>query len=535
MGSMAGNEHWLAARGACGDVIRSKDWSRHPLGPIERWPPALRTSVNTILACSFPLIILWGTELFQIYNDAYAEIMGPRHPNGMGQKTSDCWPEAWNFNRLVYERVFKGETVDYKNQLIPLLRDGVLQDYYFDLCYSPLQTDDQEIGGVLVTVFDVTERYNATNELRRSNRRLNALVAATCNSTFTMSPDWKEMRQLDGGGFLQNSEKSTTWLEDYIHPEDQLTVMQAVNAALASEKMYELEHRVRFADGTLGWTQSRAVPIRDEDGQIIEWFGAASDVTAKKLSERALLENEKLAVVGRLASSIAHEINNPLESVINLVYLAESTASDEQTKRYLQLTSAELERVSHITSATLRFHRQSSTPSTVNLNELIDSVLTLHQGRMTSHGISVERRYGTALQITCWPNEIRQVLANLVSNAIDAMRSCPERRLIVRSRTAGGAALISISDTGSGIAPTTLRRIFEPFFTTKDATGTGLGLWVSKNIIERHKGKIRVKSCRQSPRAGTIFSVLLPEHPTLPGDLAEPETQGSVLSVVKSG
>lgn len=459
--------------------------------------------------------------------------MGPRHPQGMGQKTSECWPEAWDFNRLVYERVFRGETVDYKNQLLPLLRDRILQDYYFDLCYSPLRKDGQQITGVLVTVFDVTERYNATNELRHSNRRLNALVAATCNSTFTMSPDWKEMWHLEGGGFLQSSDKSTTWLEDYIHPEDRLAVMQAVNEALSSGKTYELEHRARFADGTLGWTQSRAVPIRDEEGRIIEWFGAASDVTAKKLSEKALFENEKLAVVGRLASSIAHEINNPLEAVINLVYLAQSTASDDERKNYLQLASAELQRVSLITSATLRFHRQSSSPSRVDVNELIDSVLTLHQGRLASHRITVEKRYADELSIICWPNEVRQVLANLVSNAIDAMRSCKERRLVIRSRTAGEGALISVSDTGSGISRAALRRIFEPFFTTKETTGTGLGLWVSKNIIERHGGKIRIKSCRQSPRAGTVFSVFLPKEPTLQSGIAEPETRDSTLSGVK--
>lgn len=514
-------------------MIRSKDWTRHPLGPLDRWPPPLQTSVNTILACSFPLIILWGTDLLQIYNDAYAKIMGPRHPHGMGQKTSECWPEAWEFNRKVYERVFEGETVDYKNQLIPLLRDGVLQDYYFDLCYSPLRAGGEEIAGVLVTVFDVTERYSATDELRRSNRRLNALVAATCNSTFTMSPDWKELWQLEGGGFLQSSDRSTTWLEDYIHPEDQLRVMQAVNAAISSEKIYELEHRVRFADGTLGWAQSRAVPIHDDEGRIIEWFGAASDVTAKKLAEKALFENEKLAVVGRLASSIAHEINNPLESVINLVYLAQSTASNEETKSYLQLANAELERVSHITAATLRFHRQSSSPSTTDVNELIDSVLALHQGRLASQHIDVDKRYGADLIITCWPNEVRQVLANLVSNAIDAMGSCRERRLVVRSRTAGEGVLISVSDTGSGISRAALRRIFEPFFTTKETTGTGLGLWVSKNIIERHGGKIRVRSCRQSPRAGTVFSIFLPKEPKLQSGIAEQQTQDSTVSDVK--
>lgn len=509
---------WPAGGGECGRVMREKDWSVHPMGAVEDWPPVLRAMADTILCCSFPLIVLWGRDLFQIYNDPYMKIMGPRHPAGMGQKTAECWPEAWKFNRRIYERVFLGETVDFNNHRLPLLRDGRLEDYYFDLCYSPLRSAEGEIAGVLVAVFDVTQRYNAEKAQQLSNRRLNALVAATSYSTYLMNADWSEMRELEGGGFLADTHgRNRNWLQQYIHPDDQATVLRTVAEAITEKKMFELEHRVRRADGSLGWTLSRAVPIHGEDGRISEWFGAASDVTARKLAERALLENEKLAVVGRLASSIAHEINNPLAAVTNLIYLAQSSAGDAETRRHLEQASAELERVNHIAAATLRFHRQSATPTAVNLSEVLDSVLILHQGRIAAQGIELEKRFERDVRITCWPNEVRQVVANIVANAIDAMEQSAERKLVVRSRAVGNdghrGAVVLISDNGAGVPDGARRRLYEPFFTTKETTGTGLGLWVSRNIVQRHGGAIRLRSSEGGRYSGTVFSVFFPAAP----------------------
>jgi signal transduction histidine kinase len=511
---------WPAGGGACGRAIREKDWSRHPLGPPNAWPDMLRSVVDAILASRFPMIVLWQRELFQVYNDGYAAIMGERHPGGMGQPTGECWPEAWHALEGIYNRVFTGETVDLRSYYLPLLRHGVLDDYYFDLSYSPLHSADGQVVGILVPVIDVTDQKKAEQALQLSNRRLNALVAATSYSTYSMNADWTEMKQMEGASFLASTARNNrNWLLEYVHPDDQEMVRQAVARAVASETMFELEHRVWMADGSLGWTESRAVPVRDEQGKVIEWFGAASDVTARKLSERALLENEKLAVVGRLASSIAHEINNPLEAVTNLLYLAQLTVTDEETREHLRLANAELERVSHITAATLRFHRQSRTPSLVNLNEVVDSVLTLHQGRLRSNHVKVEKRYGAKVFIICWPNEIRQVVANVVSNAIDAMKFVARPRLTVRTHAIGqessSGAVILISDTGTGMSPLIMRRIFDPFFTTKEATGTGLGLWVSKNIMERHGGSIRVRSTQREGCEGTIFGMTFLKMPVL--------------------
>lgn len=286
---------WPVGSSRTADLIRRIDWADTPLGPKKSWPGSLRTTVDLLLACSFPMVVLWGPDLVQIYNDGYAEIMGAKHPAGMGQPTRECWPEVWGFNAPIYEQVRRGETLTYADQLFRITRHGYPEDAWFTLCYSPVRDEAESVAGVLVTVFDVTERLRAEQKLQVNNRRLDALITATSYSTYTMSPDWSEMFQLHGGGFLADTHRANrNWLQEYIDPTDQPAVLRAIGEAIDSETMFELEHRVRKSDGTLGWTLSRAVPIRNDAGEITEWFGAASDVTSRKAAEKALRESEEL-------------------------------------------------------------------------------------------------------------------------------------------------------------------------------------------------------------------------------------------------
>ena len=149
---------WPSGNGATSDVIRNLEWSAKPLGPCEHWPPTLRTTVELVLACQFPMIALWGLDLIQIYNDGYLTLMGAKHPAGMGQPTSECWPEVWEFNEPVYKRVWLGETLTFEDQLFPITRHGFLEEAYFTLCYSPIRDHLQTIAGVLVSVFETTQR-----------------------------------------------------------------------------------------------------------------------------------------------------------------------------------------------------------------------------------------------------------------------------------------------------------------------------------------------------------------------------------------
>jgi len=233
-------------------------------------------------------------------------------------------------------------------------------------------------------------------------------------------------------------------------------------------------------------------------------------------TEKALLETEKLAVVGRLASSIAHEINNPLEAVTNLLYLMEHTSLPDDAAQYLRQAQSELSRVSQITVETLRFSRQNTSPTEVKLSDLVESVISLHEARLKGAQIAVERRYDERRSLLCFPNELRQVIANLVGNAIDAMIGFDRMRLCLRvrdardPRTGRGGIRLTVADTGSGMSPATLQQIWEPFFTTKGTTGTGLGLWITDEIIRKHRGTVWVRSSGKPRNRGSIFSVFFP-------------------------
>ena len=269
-------------------------------------------------------------------------------------------------------------------------------------------------------------------------------------------------------------------------------------------------------DGTPFWNELSLSPIRSRDGQITHFVGIQNDVTARVEFEAALRESEKLAAVGRLASSIAHEINNPLESVMNLVYLAQNTGSREEIGQYLAMADQELQRVKLITSRSLRFYKQSTRPQAVTTSQLINSVLDVYQSRLQNHSIAVERRERSTQYIVCMDSEIRQVLNNLVSNAIDAMHHRAAARLLIRTREAtewrSGArgVLITIADTGTGISPDVMKNVYRAFYTTKGMQGTGLGLWISSEIVERHHGRLLVHSTQREGRSGTVFELFLP-------------------------
>jgi PAS domain S-box-containing protein len=261
-------------------------------------------------------------------------------------------------------------------------------------------------------------------------------------------------------------------------------------------------------------------PVRNAEGKVEAIAAIVQEITHQKKSEAALIQSEKLAAVGRLASSISHEINNPLESIMNLLYLiGNSDELPESLQEYVDIAESELTRVCQIATQTLRFHRQAVNATWVVAGDLVDAVLTLYHGRLTNSRIQVETRYSSKKPILCFENDIRQILHNLILNAIDAMRQ--GGRLLVRThdvveRTPGGrdreGIRITIADSGHGMTPEIRTRIFEPFYTTKHTKGTGLGLWISAGIVKRHQGRLIVRSCVGSERHGAVFSLFLPRR-----------------------
>lgn len=256
-------------------------------------------------------------------------------------------------------------------------------------------------------------------------------------------------------------------------------------------------------------------PVRDEKGTVVLIVPEARDITEVKRAEAALLKSEKLAAVGRLASSIAHEINNPLESVMNLIYLARH-AEPEDANKYLDMADQEIRRVSIIANQTLRFHKQASKPQPASSADLFSTVMSIYEGRLRNARVAVEKKFRTGEPVVCYQGDVRQVLNNLVANALEAMPL--GGRLLIRSRagknwkTGEKGLILTIADNGVGISPNVKKNIFDAFFTTKGTAGNGLGLWVCQEIVQRHHGVLRVRSTARRGRSGTTFTLFLPSE-----------------------
>jgi PAS domain S-box-containing protein len=261
-------------------------------------------------------------------------------------------------------------------------------------------------------------------------------------------------------------------------------------------------------------------PIRNAAGQIIGASKIARDITAQKQAEEATRQAEKLAMLGRMAATISHEIRNPLDTVTSLLFLMEGGLLDQKSRDYLKSAQEELQRISRITMQTLDFSRQSTGPETLHMEEALDSAVAFHHTRLLTNRVEVQTMYKTCEPVHASGGEVRQVLLNLIGNALDAMplggtltlrtrqdRDCKTGRMGVRA---------TVADTGEGMTPETRAHLFEAFYTTKGAKGTGLGLWVSSEIVKKHGGNIRVRSSRSWGKSGSVFSLFLPsEEPAL--------------------
>ena len=229
--------------------------------------------------------------------------------------------------------------------------------------------------------------------------------------------------------------------------------------------------------------------------------------------ERLAIEAEKIATTGRMAAAIAHEINNPLGSVLNLIFLARQDGlSNQEIQGYLATAESELERVSHIARQTLGYYRDTGSPTEVHLHDLMENVLSVYRTKLLAHNVTVDSRYDDFRKIRVRPGEIVQILSNLIANAVDAMPHSGKLSIsITQAMKADREGLqIVVSDTGHGIRRENLGRVFEPFFTTKGNLGTGIGLWVAKQLVERHGGHISLSSNTEPGHSGTLLTIYLP-------------------------
>jgi PAS domain S-box-containing protein len=378
---------------------------------------------------------------------------------------------------------------------------------------NPLLDDDGTVRGAVAAMFDVTERKQMEDTLRE---RADLLDLAS-----------EAVMVRDSSGVLQfwnlGAETLYGWKRDEVIGKNVHEILRTVYPVTAREIDSRLIATGRWDGNLIQFTRDgREVTVAsrqaikagtmNEGGSILE---INRDISSQLQAEEALRKTERLAAMGRVAGIIAHEINNPLEAITNAFFLLRDHASlNDEARYYARLAEEELLRVAHITRQTLSFYRESTQAVDVSIATVLEDVLELQSRRLRLNNITLDKEYNSDGSILGFPAELKQVFLNLIGNAVQAMPEGGRLKVRVFETTNRGdkrkGVRVSILDNGSGIKPEDAKRLFEPFFTTKSAKGTGLGLWISKGIVQKYDGYIRCRSLRLNGSYVTCFSVFLP-------------------------
>jgi len=353
----------------------------------------------------------------------------------------------------------------------------------------------------------------------------------------TGSLTWSdEIRRLHGFAADTFDGKYESWMQ-CIHPEDRHQVHQSITEAVLANSEYEIQYRILFPDKSVHWLEARGKTMFMGD-RPLRMLGIAMDISARKQSEEALRNSEKLAATGRLAASIAHEINNPLAAVTNALYLLRTSFHlPAAPLDYVKTAEAELSRVVHITKQTLGFYREITAPVMTSIPRLLEEVLAAYDLKIEKRRIRVDKAFRCSGHLHAFPGELRQVLSNLILNALEAVPAAGIVSLRVKEvhEQSRLGIRVTVADNGPGIPPANMARLFQPFFSTKDSKGTGLGLWVSQGIVQKHGGSIRVRSSVAELHHGTCFVIFLPLQVTSQKEMPDMEgTSSDALTIVSA-
>lgn len=542
-----------------GALIRAHDWSRTPLGPVERWSTSLRTTVNILLSTRHPMFLWWGPQLIQFYNDGYRPSLGSdRHPSALGGKGRECWAEIWPIIGGEVESIMAGGDASWhEDHLVPITRGDRVEDVYWSYSYSPVADDDGSVGGVLVTVQETTQRVLA--ERRRQLLRVLAQRLATADSLeevcavsqavlednpsdvpyaliYLRSPGEPGLRLCSATGTAPGGAPEVlTGPATHDWPDAEILTLGTPDAGIEGA----------FVAGT-----NPRIPL-DEHYQ--SFFGEIAHTITMGLdrlrareeerrAEQRVTDSQRLQSVGALAGGVAHEVNNQMTVVLGLgEFVLRGLGPNHPAAADMQAVLDAGARAARVSQQLLTFTRQQFTqPQVLDLAIVLrDLEPVLREVLGPEHALTVMVDPGTSL-ISVDPGQLDQVLVDLLTNARDALTANGHVTITVSdaeldadahldrgfSVVPGRYVQLAVTDNGQGMSQATLTRIFEPFYTTKPVgKGAGLGLSMVYGIIKRHDGYVWAES---RPGQGTTMRLYLPAASAERGGrLPPPPTSGA--------
>lgn len=478
-----------------------------PHSPIDRSDLLLDAIVQT---SEDPIITKNLDGIITSWNPAAERLFGYKPEEMIGESVLKLIPLSLQHEETAILRKLRaGEQIAHF-ETTRLAKGG--RELSVSLTISPLKDECGRVVGVSKMVRDITPQ----KRLSEVRLELAAIVESSDDAILTKDlsgiiTSWNRAAERIFG-FSEEEIIGRSILT--LIPPDLQSEEQAIIEKIQSGKRIDHYETVRLAKNGERLDVSLTIsPLKNSSGKIIGASKVLRNITERKRLERNLLQAEKIAATGKMAATIAHEINNPLESVLNLIYLARTNASDSvQVADYLLTAEEELLRVSHIAKQTLGYYREHSAAVQVPLSALVVDTLKIYESKLKSAGVQIQTEFGSNRKIMLKRGEMMQVVSNLVTNAMYAMPSGGTLRASVQDATESGkpGLLLEIEDTGDGIPAECLGKIFEPFFTTRSSIGTGIGLWVATQFVDGHKGRIGVESSVDADSHGTKMSIFLP-------------------------
>ncbi len=490
--------------------------SKHATIPvIERsvpeTPPDPRHHLAAIVDCSEDPIIskrLDGTILS--WNPAATRVFGYEPDEIIGKSILTLIPpEREHEEAEILRKLRAGERIEHY-ETVRMRKNG--ERFPISVTISPIRDESGRIVAASKIARDLSARRRTEESLSRLAAIVDsaddAIIGKTLNSIVT---SWNKAAQRIFGYTAEEmiGQSILRIIPEGLHYEED----EILRKLRAGERIEHYETTRKKKSGELFQVSVSISPIIDESGKTIGASKIARDISDKKRVEQLLIQSEKLATTGRMAAAIAHEINNPLESLINIIFLArQNCTADTRVSQLLLTAEEELERVSHIARQTLGYYKDTGAPTDVHIHELIQNVLAVYNSKMVSSDIAVDSRFNDMQKIKVSKGELLQVLSNVIANSIDAMKHGGVLSISTRNvlSTPQDGIEIVIRDTGTGIEPDNLPRVFEPFFTTKGILGTGIGLWVAKQLVARRGGQITVTSSTTHGSSGTTVTIFIP-------------------------